>query len=268
MKMYLYICLIILVAGCSNYSHLEGMDTQKDMESVSDAAIEVLKSKKIFFGHASVGYNIVSGIEELKSIDARFSAFNVKEMNNPEDLKEPGFYHAKNGRNGYPEVKIDSFKAILENGLGDKLDVAFFKFCYVDFNREIDVEKIFNDYVDTIEYLKKKFPDLKIIHVTVPLYAHAWGIKGFTKNLLYGDVSNVKRNQFNNMLMSKYNNIDPIFDLAGVESFRPSGKVESFTYKGEKYLALAREYTDDGGHLNTQGRYVAAKELIKVLSIL
>lgn len=266
MKISLYIFILILLACCSNYSNLNYRDTKKDLESVSDLAIEALKSKKIFFGHASVGYNIVSGIEEIKAIDARFSAFNIKEINNLDDLSIPGFYHSKNGKNGFPNVKMDSFKTSLKNGLGDKLDVAFFKFCYVDFSRDSDVQGIFNYYVQSIEEIKKEFPRLTVVHVTIPLYAHSWGVKGFIKNLLDGDLANVKRNQFNELLLNKYKNIDPIYDLAVIESLHPDGQKSSFRYKGKEYLSLAKEYTDDGGHLNEKGRYVAAEELLKVLA--
>lgn len=263
----LSLLIIFMIAGCDSKMNNKNLSNEVNVNSMKNNDMKSLITKKMLFGHASVGANIVEGIDEIKTIDSRMSGFNVKLITTPADIKGPGFYHFKNGKNGQPKSKIDSFRYFLENGnTGNKIDIAYFKLCYVDFNRDTNVADIFNYYVENIEYLKKEFPNLKIMHVTVPLYAHAWGLKGFIKNMLYDDVSNVKRNQYNAMLMKRYKDIDTIYDLAGIESLRPSGKIESFNYNGKNYMSLAKENTDDGGHLNKNGRYVVALELLKVLS--
>jgi hypothetical protein len=91
-------------------------------------------------------------------------------------------------------------------------------------------------------------------------------MKGFIKNIIRGDVSNVKRNEYNKMIINKYQGVDPIYDLAAIESRLPDGKRTLFKYKGQIYASLATEYTYDGGHLNKTGRYLAAKELLKILT--
>jgi hypothetical protein len=68
------------------------------------------------------------------------------------------------------------------------------------------------------------------------------------------------------LLIDKYKNVDPIYDLAKIESLYPDSGRSSFRHKGKKYFSLARQYTYDGGHLNETGRYLVAKELLKVLS--
>ena len=85
-------------------------------------------------------------------------------------------------------------------------------------------------------------------------------------NLIYGDIPNVKRNEYNALLKSEYEGKDPILDLAAVESTYPDGKRESFEHDGKVVYALIPGYTYDGGHLNEIGRYRAANELLKVLS--
>ena len=57
---------------------------------------------------------------------------------------------------------------------------------------------------------------------------------------------------------------DP-FDLALVESTRPDGTREFFYRKGVSYSALTPAYSDDGGHLNNEGRRHVAERLLVFL---
>lgn len=263
----LSLLIIFMISGCDSKMNNKNLSEGVNVNSMKNNDMKLLMTKKMVFGHASVGANIVEGIDEIKTTANRMSGLHIKLITTPEEIKGPGFYHFKNGNNGQPKNKIDSFRYFLEKeDTGNKIDVAILKLCYVDFNQDTNVEEIFNYYVENIGYLKKEFPNLKIMHVTVPLYAHAWGLKGFIKNLLHGDISNIKRNQYNEMLMNRYKNTDPVFDLAGIESINPSGKIESFNYHGKNYVVLAKENTDDGGHLNKRGRDVVASELLKVLA--
>jgi hypothetical protein len=259
--------ILILLGGCKEKSMVIPIQMEKDLSTIEDKNINALKSKKIFFGHASVGYNIVNGIEDVKATNKRFVEINIRELKDSDEVVAPGIYHSVNGENGFPKSKIDGFKNFLEEkGLGNKLDIAFFKFCYVDFDRDSNVKEIFDYYSKSIDELKKEFPKLKILHVTTPLYAHAWGVKGFIRNLIKGDVSNIKRNEFNKLMISKYKDIDPIYDLAKIESTLQDGSRVTFRYKGDLYFSLAKQYSMDGGHLNEFGRYYAAKDLLYILS--
>ncbi|MCU0643817.1 MAG: hypothetical protein MUC94_06110, partial [bacterium] len=153
-----------------------------------------------------------------------------------------------------------------EKNRGEKFDIAFFKFCYVDIDRDNDINKFFDYYVQTIDQIKQEFPALKIIHVAIPLAAHSWGFKRFVKNIVFGDIENFKRNLFNEMLKKEFQNKDVIFDLATIESTLPDGTRSSFIYKDKSCFSLARQYTNDGGHLNESGRFYAAKELLTILA--
>ena len=263
---YFFLMLMVMM-GCSEKMNMEYVDKDNDIKMIKAEAIEAFKRKKIFFGHASVGSNIIDGIEDIRANNQHVQNINIQDLKEDNEVNEPAIYHAKNGKNGFPKSKVDAFKKTLEEkGLGNKLDIAFFKFCYVDIEKDSNVQEMFDYYTSNMEYLKKKFPRLQFVHVTTPLYSHSRGIKGFIKNIIRGDVSNVKRNEFNKMLVKKYQGVDPIYDLASIESQLPDGKRSSFNYKGEIYLSLAPEYTYDGGHLNETGRYLAAKELLKILA--
>jgi len=268
LRMYITIftlLLLIITFGCEK--KMEARNMEVDTADIRDEEIAALVNKRILFGHASVGNNIIEGIRDIITADNRFEKINIQKLESNHQISAPGFYHFGVRKNGFPKKKCDHFKQILiENGLGQKADIAFFKFCYVDIEMDANVQELFNYYVDTVESIKRKFQNIKMIHVTTPYYSHKRGLKGFIKRLIKPDLHNVKRNEFNNKLIEKYNQSDPIFDLATVESTYPDGSRSSFKYKGKTYYSLANEYTYDGGHLNKTGRYLAAKNLLKTLS--
>lgn len=262
---YLFI-FIILSSGCQKKIDQHSLLLDKKLELFKEE-IGGLLSTKIYFGHMSVGYNIIDGLQKLIAQDPRLSNWKIQDLATGGKIEAPAFYHSRNGKNGDPNSKCDAFRNfLLENNTGAQLDIAFFKFCYVDFNRDTDVKAVFDYYCMTMDTIKKQLPVLQIIHVTTPLTAHAWGLKGWLKNLLRSDIPNVKRNQFNALLKQKFQSLDPIYDLAEVEARRPDGKLTTFRYQGQNYLALAAEYTHDGGHLNETGRLFAAQALLKTLA--
>jgi hypothetical protein len=266
----LFISLIILAVfmlSCGNETVINEEEKGENMKALSVEAIEKVASKKIFFGHMSVGLNILEGLKDLQNENSDFNKIKVIELNSDPKVDEAGLYHKKVGYNAIPKGKCDTFESILSaNEIGEKFDVAFLKFCYVDFNKETSVKEIYDYYVRTVTNLKSKFPYLQIVHITVPLVVHSGGIKKTIKNLIYGDIPNIKRNKFNALLKNKFAGKDPILDLAAVESTYPDGKREYFEHDDDKVYALIPGYTYDGGHLNKIGRFRAANELIKVLS--
>jgi len=263
----IFLSLIILM-GCKGGGGERVLNNKESLKEISGEMIEIFGKRRILFGHKSVGYNILSGVEDIRKSDGRFKGMNIKELKEDSgELTEGGIYHLQNGKNGFPKDKCDAFKKLLsDKGIGSRVDIAFFKLCYVDFRPDPNVQEIFDYYVKTIDSVKNQFPKLKIIHVTVPLTAHTWGAKSYLRNLFKGDLTNVRRNEFNKLLITKYKNKDFIYDLASVESTHPDGKRESFRYKGEDFFALAKQYSRDGGHLNQLGSFHAAKELLLVLS--
>jgi hypothetical protein len=237
-----------------------------NVKFLQNKEIDELVNKKIIFGHASVGRNIISGLKDIIADDDRLKKLHIRELKTDDQLNESGFFDFIVKKNGFPKQKCDHFRKVLKDqNLGSKVDIAFFKLCYVDIEEDSNVQKIFDHYVETIRYVKKQFPKTKILHVTVPLYSHSWGLKGFIKRIIKPDGHNMKRNEFNEKLIQKYKGLDPIFDLAQVESTYPDGTRSTFEYKGKEYYSVANEYTYDGGHLNEIGRYRAAKKLIEVL---
>ena len=240
-------------------------NTRND-HTILDDQLEMLTQNSIYFGHMSVGYNIIQGMTDILRKKEKSSRLSIQEINSKTSIDTPGFYHSKNGKNGNPKLKCDSFLEFLnfENN-GNNLNIAFFKFCYVDIDKSTNTDAIFEYYKNTIDKIKNKYPELKLLHITCPLTTHTFGIKSVVRNLIIGDIGNVKRNVYNKLLKEEYEGIDPIFDLANVESTDANGQKVNFRHKGKVYNALVTDYTDDGGHLTGLGSKKAAAGLFESL---
>ena len=239
---------------------------------LSDQQIRSLSTKKIFFGHQSVGDNIMQGIRELVASDPRLKV-NLVTSADPQSVPGPAFIETHVGVNRNPGSKTAAFNEIVDKGFGKEGGIAFYKYCYIDFSSSTDVAEVFANYRKGIAELKGKYPSLTIVHFTVPLTAEqpAAGIKDRVKDSLRriaGRDANIKRNEFNQMLKQEYGAKDPIFDLAEIESTHSDGSRSYFSRVGEKVYTLAPEFTTDGGHLNEIGRQAAAKKLLVLLASL
>jgi len=239
------------------------------LDGISQDRWDALSQKKVFFGHKSVGVNIIEGLEEVMARKPGIH-LNIRETIDPADFSGPVFAHSSIGRNKAPLSKISAFKEIMESGIGQAADIAFFKFCFVDFDRATDIESIFRSYVGLVNDLERHFPGLKIVTFTVPLMSKPVGIKTRLKKLLgrlpWYEEDNVKRNLFNDMLRARFKG--SLFDLAAIESRIDDTKKATFRDNGKDYELLNRGYTDDGGHLNSIGRQIVAIELLRTLSVL
>ena len=271
-RVYMYYVLLgaallvfpIFVTGCDK--KMEEENKMKEVVESPGASIAEMSKMRILFGHVSLGNNIIAGLEDIKAKDKKLDVLAISKIESPQEMHEHGFYHFIVRRNGYPKEKCDNFKRMLmQDNLGESLDVAFFKFCYVDIEKDTDIDEVFKYYLETIQQVRSAYPNLKILHVTVPLYSHGRGIKGFIKRLFKTDYNNTKRNEYNEKLRNKFAGIAPIYDLADIESTRPDGTRASFKHNGETYFSLVNEYTHDGGHLNEVGRRRAAMGLLEVL---
>ena len=217
---------------------------------------------RTYFGHQSVGENLLQGLAELAQHEQ--VALPVTSATGATAFSTPGVVHERLGENEKPFTKIEAFERAIEGGVGGRADVAFFKFCYVDFTATTDVDSIFERYRETIARLKTRHPTTKFGHVTSPLTVTQQGIKARIKALLgrplWGEGENAARHRYNERLRQTYAGKEPFFDLAQLEAMRPDGSPESFSYEGRSIPRLVGAYSDDGQHLNAIGRsYVAAK---------
>ena len=256
-----YLSLILINCKNPNSDNQEKIIIRmKKIDELSIDMINSLSEKRIYFGHQSVGNNIIDGINEIITNDIT-GQLKFEYLSKDQKIGEPAIYHSRVGRNKYPESKIKDFEKIINSGIGDTLDIAFFKFCYVDIKKETDINKIFDEYKNTINRLENKYPNVKFVHVTVPLRKSVGGIKGLI-NQVKGKNQNCKRSKYNELIRNKYPE-NKIFDLAYFESTYPDGRRE---YSGKDCFALIPEYTNDNGHLNDSGKKVVSKQFLIFLS--
>jgi len=239
------------------------------IKDIPETVWQRLSHKKIYFGHQSVGNNIIDGIKDIIKENSKIK-LNIVKTNDPKMFTTPIFAHSPIGKNMDPISKINAFAKFMERGIGDKADFAFFKFCYVDITKNTDINQIFTYYKNTMKHLKEKYPKTTFIHITVPLTIVQTGFKVWIKKIIGrpigGYADNIKRNQFNEMLRNEYKNKEPIFDLALIESTFPDGTRCFFTDEGKTYYSLVPAYTHDGGHLNELGRKIVAEQLLILLA--
>jgi hypothetical protein len=245
------------------------------LPSIDDVPMEYwakLAEKKIFFGHKSVGYNIIEGVKDVMR-ERNYIKLNIVETCNPLEFDRPIFAHVQLGRNTYPVSKMEAFENIMDAGFGNKVDIAFFKLCYVDVTRDSNPQKIFTNYQNLIDNLRARYPKTKFLHVTVPVCSTPKGARRNLKEsvkLLVGSPGvlddNMKRQHYNTLLSDACSQTDTLFDVALTESISPSGSRCYAVKEKTKIYFMDPQYTSDGGHLNKEGRKRVAEQLLIILA--
>ena len=238
------------------------------LDSIGASQWEKLAACRVYFGHQSVGLNILEGVRDLMQENAALR-LRIAETDRAEDLTSPVLAHSRVGSNRDPKSKIDAFVAKMEGSLGDKVGVALVKFCYVDVTSSTDVDRLFEDYRVAMGHLRRRFPHIVFVHVTVPLTVAESGSKPWLKRLLgrtTGNDDNIQRTRFNDLLLNEYGGKEPVFDLALAESTAADGTRRQYEQGNATFYALLPDYTDDGGHLNLRGRRHVATQLLVCLA--
>ncbi len=258
-----FTCLFPFLAACQ----LSNSEVTVVMPNDLMSDLETLSKARIFFGHQSVGNNILEGLETISdklNVDMRITDY---ESYQPDD--KGCLLHTRVGKNREPVSKCLDFGRIIDQELKGEIDYALLKFCYVDFNKDSNVDKIFDDYKQTMDNLIANHPDITFVHTTVPLKQVSGGWKIWIKEMLgkpnLSKLDNVKRNEFNNLLKATYGN-ERLIDIAKSESTYPDGNREVFKVDGKEYNSLIDVYSSDGGHLNDMGKIQVASTFAQELS--
>ena len=240
-------------------------------EPVQDPAVRGrlfrLSQLRIFFGHQSVGMNLLEGVREIA---ARHPEIPLRVSEVAGELPARTFGHAFMAENGKPELKLEGFERALSSGIGSVADVALLKFCYADFSRNTDPAALFARYQATLRALQARYPRLTFVHVTVPLTTVDTSAKSAVKRLLGrapgGLLENARREEFNALLRRAFAGKEPLFDLALLESTAPGGAREQHKWNGRMIPALLPAYTEDGGHLASSTRSWFAQQFVAALA--
>jgi hypothetical protein len=220
--------------------------------------LEAFAGRRIFFGHMSVGNNIMSGLEQVHASHEVAPA--------PEIEIEPGeapalppdgvLVHALIGENRHPVRKLANFDATLRAGVAEQVEMAALKFCYIDIRWNSDVEELFARYQNTLARLEADYPQVTFVHMTVPLTTGPYGIRDHLK-LLAGRDDNAARERYNDLVREAYGP-DRVFDVAALEATPPDG--------GEGDRELYGGYSSDGAHLNAAGSARIAAQFVEFVA--
>ncbi len=229
--------------------------------------LERVARTRIFFGHQSVGANVLDGVPAVFAAHAMEPPPTVESRTGPPG---PGgaIVHALIGENEKPLVKIADFDSIMRGGMAEQVDVAMMKLCYIDIRADTDVEELFTAYQDTLTALQQDYPDVSFVAVTVPLTTEPslrTRIRGLiTGSDRFGPAENARRERLNTMVRRAFADACR-FDLAAAESTAPDGLRVRGSVEGDDYFSLHDGYASDLGHLTPEGsRQVAAAWLRSV----
>jgi len=214
--------------------------------------LNTIRNLTVYFGHQSVGANVLEGFREIEQRAGR----------------GPEVKDSLIGVNGDPFGKCEDFERKIAS-LAQPPDIALMKFCYIDFVEGTDQAKLFKAYTATLDQLQAKYPSTIFVPVTVPLTIRPAAWKRLGKFVLgREDVTsalNVKRADFNRMILNRYGD-RAIFDLARAESTFPDGSRNLFSWEGQTAVSLVDDYSSDGSHLNRTGSLRVATEMIHALA--
>lgn len=219
----------------------------------SQSVMDQVGQLKWFFAHASVGYNIMEGIQSLHANNPTFYRIaGISEDSSPPATTGSGtIYDYSRGNPGW-QAKVDGFAEYVNNGWRfPKVDIALNKFCYIDPAADVSY------YINSMATLETGNLTTWFIYATIPLTTGE-------------DSSNYQSNVFNDALRAwcRTNN-RVLYDIADMEAHDTNGIDQTFTYSGRVCQKLFSGYTSDGGHLTTtDAQQLAAKGLYALAAAL
>lgn len=239
----------------------------------SPRQLEVVAGLNVFFGHQSVGGNVIAALPQV------FAAAGVAapEIVNGDEVPsdgQPVFLHANVGRNRDPLGKLSAFDRFIRSGVGDAIDVGAFKLCYADIVEGSDIEQIFAAHRDTIAALQRDYPHMAFIVATVPLTVEpddaVTVAKVRIKRLLDRQSSvhpanNVARERYNAMIRAEYGRTGRLWDIAALQS-TVDGNRRVRKYGGDILFAMEPLHASDPGHLNPNGAAVLGRALMALIA--
>lgn len=243
-------------------------DAIPTLESIPPEYWTSLAQKRVFFGHQSVGSNIIQGVQELleehPSINLR-----IIDTTDLEAIEGPGLFHGKIGRNTRPKSKFLAFRRVIENSQNLGVDIGVIKICYIDVRTDSNPTEIFEIYSSTVSKLQVSCPDTVFIHSTVPIEAKNPNTKKILKEAIKSIIGrpgviddNTVRQRYNALVLETFQGTSLVFDIARHESIGPDGSMSFHKRGGEKVPLMDGRYSDDGGHLNAVGRRRIAEQFL------
>jgi hypothetical protein len=223
-------------------------------------ALAILAGRAIYFGHQSVGANIMNGVRRAvaASSGTKPTVASVGTAPAAGDMQVGRWDEGYVGANYDPISKINAFQTVMLSAAGGALDgfgggksIAMMKFCFVDvqgswYASHGDAD-LFAAYQAMVATVQAQRPNVRLVHFTIPL--------------CYPDsTDNAKREAYNARLRAAYGT--GVFDLAKLESTDPGGN--AMVGANGRY-AYQGWVVGDNCHPGTAGEDMLAAALIDYL---
>lgn len=224
-------------------------------------------SRTIYFGHQSVGRDLIAGIKRLNNDGA--IGLSLIQTDDPTCLTGPAFVHFLAGTNRDYASKNAALLRLLNTRNHADGAIVLLKYCYVDMRDDLSPYTIFAAYCEMTETIQLEYPDVTVVHATMPLTTVESAFQARASQIMGRPTlrqASIARHRYNELLRAEFVGNQPIFDLARVEATRPDGTVAMFMSQGSAIETLAPENTYDGGHLTPQCQLAAAEALLDVLA--
>jgi hypothetical protein len=210
------------------------------------ATMDGIGKQRWFFTHASVGENMISGMNALHTaapvryqLGTSFVGYNSgQQQADAPGTTTPGMiYECARGNPGWSSKLTIFDNSVRVSGWhSGSVDIVLDKFCYIDEHASA------TSYLNQMTALEADFPDTTLVYLTMPLMTGA-------------DLDSVLRNEYNNAVRQySVANGKLLFDIADIEAHAPDGTPSTFDLSGKTYQKLYSGYTTDGGHLNAAGQ--------------
>jgi hypothetical protein len=247
----LLLCCSGLAVGCGGGSTGGGNDTGETDTRTTAQQLAALKPHGIYFGHQSVGANIMTGV----------NCWLTQVPSSADRLARGGLASAAMGTwadgyvesNGHPLDKIANFQKQMIGGSGavgicGKVDIAFMKFCWADTDaiQSAGAAVVLKAYDDMVKAVTAACPTVTLVHFTMPLETG----------------NNAFRESYNELVRAKYG--DAVFDLAAWEATQSDGS--QCTSGGVRILCDGYDDKGSANHLNDTGQHWIAAKLIAFLA--
>lgn len=247
-----------------------GMESRNEVEMPMQTASPdwpALARQRVFFGHQSVGGNILDGIRALAKRDnAALPIAEDRSRTSP-----TGITHFMVGVNGDARSKIDDFRKVVDSGAAHGADVAMMKLCYVDITAGTDAVAVARHYIGVLDDLATRHPSTRFVAVTAPLTRLQTGPRAWVKRMLgrlpAGYHDNARRADFNQLLRQHYAGTGRLFDLAQLEA-TGLGVHHTVVVDGTRVDVMDPSLTPDDGHLNEAGQRIVGAAFLQFLGTL
>jgi hypothetical protein len=240
LKVFIVLVCLGLLSACDfipRGSDITVDHGRADAGAIPATWVDRVKTMAVYFEHASVGGNIMDGLDALTASDpgrytvGRWSATDRTAIAAWFDANS-GFVDNPRGNPGL-QAKIDYFAATMGTNLPARLDVAMFKFCFIDDTGT--AADAFAAQRTAVQAVQAAHPDVTVVWWTMPIMTDG----------------SARRDDFNNLVRDYCRAYrQALFDIADIECHSPAGVRQTDTQSRE---VLYSGYSADGGHLNAAG---------------